>query len=338
MNPKFNNLSTVDASNGDFGESQNFGYQNYHPATNGRVYFKNMPPEVMQKLRDGEIKQLGPEFNCFVKLSPSKLQGGYDQDAQINQDYAEQVNLFDQSTSQHSPFKTYVPQNQGSQFCYGDENPDYDLDQGPKLFGYPSGNVKHNQVPKQMSFVEFDSNNAVIKTILEEIDLIMTKLDLRANQIARNYSPQKVESRLRAMSPEIKNLRRKTIDLVRDGETVLERMSRFKTDDRSKYNVQEWVKNLNSEKDLRKVLLELRTRLRDHIKFLKSHYPQNHNCEHQLRQRSRETVKRPFITRRVSPLMTPNHNRRNTQERFERVEGQLKEILQRLGQINKPSP
>lgn len=44
------------------------------------------------------------------------------------------------------------------------------------------------------------------------------------------------------------------------------------------------------------------------------------------------------MTRRPSPLLTPNHNRRNTQERFERVEGQLKEILQRLGQINKPSP
>lgn len=113
------------------------------------------------------------------------------------------------------------------------------MENGQKLFAYPGPNARQNHVPKQMSFVEFDSNNAVIKTILEEIDLILTKLDLRANQIAKNYSPQKVDSRLRAMSPEIKNLRRKTIDLVRDGETVLERMSRFKTDDHSKYNVQE---------------------------------------------------------------------------------------------------
>lgn len=80
---------------------------------------------------------------------------------------------------------------------------------------------------------------------------------------------------MRAMSPEIKNLRKKTIDLIRDGESVLERMSRFKTDDRSKYSVSEWVRNLNSEKDLRTVLLELRTRLRGHVEFLKSYQLQN---------------------------------------------------------------
>jgi len=48
-------------------------------------------------------------------------------------------------------------------------------------------------------------------------------------------------------------------------------MSRFKTDDHSKYNVQEWIKNLNSEQDLRRVLSELRARLRDHVEFLKSY-------------------------------------------------------------------
>lgn len=55
-NPRYNNLSTMDPENGDFMETQSYGYQNYNPAKNGRVYFKNMPPEVMQKIRDGEIK------------------------------------------------------------------------------------------------------------------------------------------------------------------------------------------------------------------------------------------------------------------------------------------
>jgi hypothetical protein len=96
------------------------------------------------------------------------------------------------------------------------------------------------------------------------------------------------------MSPEIKNLRKRTVDLIKDGENVLERMSRFKTDDRSKYSVSEWVKNLNSEKDLRRVLMELKSRLRDHMEFLKSYHPPNHEFELHIRQKSRDTIKRPY--------------------------------------------
>ena len=135
---------------------------------------------------------------------------------------------------------------------------------------YKNGKINSDN---KISFVEFDSSNALIRTILEEIDMITGKLDRRADQIINTYSPGKVKSRLRAMSPEIKNLRRRTIDLIKDGESVLNRMSRFDTDDRSKYSVKDWMKNLNNENDLRRVLIDLRNKLRSHMEFLQSYYP-----------------------------------------------------------------
>lgn len=199
-----------------------------------------------------------------------------------------------------------------------------------------------------MSFVEFDSNNTLIKTILEEIDVITSKLDRRADQIINTYSPTKVNSRLRAMSPEIKNLRNRTIDLIKDGESVLNRMSKFQTDDRSKYSVKDWMKNLNNENDLRRVLVELRNKLAEHIEFLKSYYPTTSYQEQYVyppanRDKSRDTVKRNINIKRKGspPARSPqmglrNGANNNTQERFAKVEGQLEDILNRLNQINRP--
>lgn len=185
-----------------------------------------------------------------------------------------------------------------------------------------------------MSFVEFDSSNALIRTILDEIDMITEKLDRRADQIINTYSPGKVNSRLRAMSPEIKNLRRRTIDLIKDGENVLNKMSRFETDDRSKYSVKDWMKNLNNETDLRRVLIDLRKKLRQHTDFLQSYFiPEVEQSR--SRNKSRDTIKRT-MRKTNSKSKSPNARRRNTQERFEKVEGQLKDILEKLSYINKP--
>lgn len=166
-----------------------------------------------------------------------------------------------------------------------------------------------------MSFVEFDSSNALIRTILEEIDMITSKLDRRADQIINTYSPGKVNSRLRAMSPEIKNLRRRTIDLIKDGESVLCRMSKFDTDDRSKYSVKDWMKNLNNEHDLRRVLIDLRNKLRHHVDFLKSYYPPQYEEQNSpnRRNKSRDTIKRTLRrSYSKSRSKSPNVKRRNT--------------------------
>jgi hypothetical protein len=178
-NAKFNNLSTMDPGKTNFTGNDDFNYQNYNPMSNSKVYFNNMPPEVMQKLRDGEIRQLGPDFNCYVKVSPQKQYSKYEPIDPYRQDYIQNVKLFDQSNQ--SPFKMYGQTHQGSQFQYVEEEQEEQTPTAPKFYAHAPENPKSRQIPKQMSFVEFDSNNAVIKTILEEIEMIMTKLDLRAN-------------------------------------------------------------------------------------------------------------------------------------------------------------
>lgn len=197
-----------------------------------------------------------------------------------------------------------------------------------------SKSQKKRRLKKEISFVEFDSCNTLIKGLVREIDTIVERLNKRAERIYINYSPSKFSSRLRAESPEIRNLRKKTIDLVRDGEGVLKRLSLYEERRGSKYSVKSWMHNLNNEGDLRRVLTELRTRLKEYIRFLRSiveekqerSWSQNRENRGKSASKSREKVRRV-------PETYSEYKRRKAAVKFEKVELQLKKILSRLNEF-----
>lgn len=172
---------------------------------------------------------------------------------------------------------------------------------------------------KEMSFVEFDSTSTLIKSLIREIDSIIKKLNKRAERIYKNYSPSKYSSRLRAESPEIRGLRKRTVGLVKDGEGLLHRLARYGKDSKNKKLYKSWMNNLKTESDLRMVLTDIRAKLKMYLVKIRGLVNQNGRKS----SKSRETVK-------IIPDTYSEYKKKKAQGKFEKVEEQLKNILTKL--------
>lgn len=74
--PNFNNISTrVPGKSGNY-NTDSLNSRDFQAIQNSRLYVKNMPPEILHKLQNGQINQLGPDFNCYVRMSPNKPKQG----------------------------------------------------------------------------------------------------------------------------------------------------------------------------------------------------------------------------------------------------------------------
>ena len=294
-----------------------------HPS---RVFLKGIDLEKLEKVTNGELHKLDDEkYEFYVRISPRKLPKS------VKKRKKEKTPLKTSSRRSHQKQTRGPSTGDGS---------------------HPQQSSSSRGRPKRggMSFVEFDSSYSLIKSIVKEIDSIVGRLDTRADKIRRTYDTSKQRSKLRAESPEIKSLRKRTVELLQDGEELLARVARMKDEPGAQESVIDQVKslnNLNNESDLRKVLILLRKKLRIYIEFLRNLLPKEPRNVSRNQSKSRETLKkgpgRPVSRRVEKSEKRANLGRRGrerqlkTSEKFERVETQLNSILDKLNHMKSGS-
>ena len=91
-----------------------------------------------------------------------------------------------------------------------------------------------------LATAQIEYNYQDIQELLRQIDYIDRTLHERADKIMGESRPQiNLYDREKRMSPESEKLRRRTIDLLKDGEQVLHSIQKFDTDNREKYSVKD---------------------------------------------------------------------------------------------------
>ena len=126
--------------------------------------------------------------------------------------------------------------------------------------GVPGVSAKSKKA--KLSFVEFDSSATLIKKLTKEIDEILEKLASRESRIKKSYKPDRIASRLRADSPSLKVIRRKTIQIVKEGEELVDRIQRVnKAKKRSSSYVPSWNYKFADQAELQEVLTEMKDSL-----------------------------------------------------------------------------
>jgi hypothetical protein len=111
-------------------------------------------------------------------------------------------------------------------------------------------------------------------------------------------------------------LRKKTIELVKDGEKVLAKLS---IDDQHKQDsdLKPWMCELRNETDLRKILKSMRKKLSIYLDYAQRYIP--------ISDRKRRTPKKG---------KSPRQLRKETFKKFEKVESQLKSIMNQLSDFH----
>lgn len=111
--PNYNNFSTMAPGTGVYRTTDSLNSKDYQAINNGRIFVKNMPPEMMKKIQNGQIKHLGSDFDCYVRMSPGKKRNNepspvrYKNSRYFNGPNTTEFQQIEESVKNFSPYTNY---------------------------------------------------------------------------------------------------------------------------------------------------------------------------------------------------------------------------------------